>query len=604
MKIVFISYDFIRDGYPEMPYSIAVLIAAIKTHQSLQGFKTEHHSINLSNLFSATKNNNQEVLDKVRKQNSSLVKRYSGEASHIAIGVNAWSSLYVKDLLQKLKDVNYSGNIILGGYEITALSNQQLAIEYPEGTFFIRGYAEQVLCKILLNEICEGERFFTGTTENLKVVSPYQTKVLAPKVKAYLETKRGCPHKCGFCEWGNSKICKKTIYIDLEHVNKDLVILKKTGVEHVNVLDGTFNIGSNYTEVLRAILKLTNANITLQCHFKTLEGKKNSSEFIQLCCENKNRITLEFGVQTIIPSEELIIGRENDHEKIKSGIELLNKHKINYSVSIIYGIPGQTKESFMKTIDWLLQRNCYNIFAYPLRIARNSVLYDKRQEHNVEEGYNQDLVKTVCSSNSFSMEDLKTMTSYSNILIRQQRTIDFLDPKESLIFYILEANSFEGRYEIIEITQRLSLKLNLRLIASLLTTWSDFKPEMKEEAHEIREELLSRMDNSDYNVTALLPYFYDQAKSKRMFDQLAVIASNQEIILRIFAQCDPKNENFMKAMKAHPLTKDFDDELLYLFQMQGAWNYFDKQGNTFYTERQVIENGIILVFKNNPQTFG
>lgn len=597
MKIVFISYDFIRNGYPEMPYSIAVLIAAIKTHQCLQEFKTEHHSINLSQLFFETENNNQEVLNKVCEQNSLLAQRYTSEASHIAIGVNAWSSLYVKDLLQKLKGVNYSGKIILGGYEITALSDQALAIEYPEATFFIRGYAEQVLCKILLNDISVEERFFIGTTDTLQIISPYQTKVLAPKTKAYLETKRGCPHKCSFCEWGNSKICKKVLYIDLDHVKKDLFILEKAGVKHINVLDGTFNIGKNYPEILRAIFKLTNAHVTLQCHFKNLDQNQKSEEFIQLCHDYRDRITLELGVQTIIKSEDLLIGRNNKIEKIEKGINLLNKHKINYSVSIIYGIPGQTKESFMETINWLLMRNCFNICAYPLRIPRNSNIYEKKQEYEVAELYNQDNVKTVVSSNSFTIADFEKMTNYSKILSKQQTRIDYLETVENLIFYILEVNSQNSTYEIVEITQRQCLGLDMRRIIRILTAWSDFKPELKDEAFKIRERLLSEMGNSEFDVTDLLPYFYDEAKSKKMFDQLNEIAKIQETILRIFAQCDYKNEDFMKAMKSHPLTSDFEEDLLYLLLPQGAWYYIDEWGKTFSAERQVLDNGIFIIFK-------
>jgi radical SAM superfamily enzyme len=93
---------------------------------------------------------------------------------------------------------------------------------------------------------------------------------------------------------------------------------------------------------------------------------------------------LEFGLQTIIPAEEKLINRPNNHEKIKQIIQILNSFGLLYEVSIIYGLPGQTYTSFLKTVEFLEQNNVPIIKMYPLGILRGTPLDLMREVYHIK----------------------------------------------------------------------------------------------------------------------------------------------------------------------------------------------------------------------------
>jgi radical SAM superfamily enzyme len=90
-------------------------------------------------------------------------------------------------------------------------------------------------------------------------------------------------------------------------------------------------------------------------HFETITGNKGD-RFIDICSKNTNRVSLEFGVQTIHQKEMEELCRDNDISHIEKIMGCLKKNNIKYSVSIIYGIPYQTVDSFRKTIDFIKKR--------------------------------------------------------------------------------------------------------------------------------------------------------------------------------------------------------------------------------------------------------
>jgi coproporphyrinogen III oxidase-like Fe-S oxidoreductase len=120
--------------------------------------------------------------------------------------------------------------------------------------------------------------------------------------------------------------------------------------------------------------------ITLQTRYESL-----NDDFLDLCQKYNGRVHLEFGLQTIHKNEMETIGRKNDIEKVKTALQKLNERSISYETSIIYAIPGQTMESFIDTIEFLLVNGCKTIRAFPLELAKNSDLAskEKREDWNI-----------------------------------------------------------------------------------------------------------------------------------------------------------------------------------------------------------------------------
>ncbi|CAB5395676.1 unnamed protein product [Rhizophagus irregularis] len=63
-------------------------------------------------------------------------------------------------------------------------------------------------------------------------------------------------------------------------------------------------------------------------------------------------IQLEFGVQSIIKKESLVIQRMNNLNSVKENSSLLRKNNIKFEISLIYRLPHQTVESFKESIEF------------------------------------------------------------------------------------------------------------------------------------------------------------------------------------------------------------------------------------------------------------
>lgn len=125
-------------------------------------------------------------------------------------------------------------------------------------------------------------------------------------------------------------------------------------------------------------------NICLQMHFNTIRSEKGK-RFLEICQKHKDRISLEFGLQTIHDEEMKILKRENDIPHVKTVMKQLNDAEIKYSISIIFGIPYQTVESFRQTIEFIEKNNCTEFYVYPLQLPKNSKMRERIDDLKIKE---------------------------------------------------------------------------------------------------------------------------------------------------------------------------------------------------------------------------
>jgi hypothetical protein len=246
------------------------------------------------------------------------------------------------------------------------------------------------------------DRFVETKLFDNDLISPYLSGVILKGTeKIYWESKRGCPYTCGFCEWGNAAN-RKVYEIDSRRVKKEIALFKTYNLKEINVIDATFLIRERDYEILQELLTIPYCNITMQVRFENLDSNIGD-KFLKLCHENRDRIKLEFGLQTIHESEMKALNRMNDLDKIQKIITKLNLNRINYLISIIFGIPGQTTDSFDKTIEFIKKNGCEQFVAFPLQIPKNSELSRMKSKYQIEE----------CQGSSFSLSFVDQSYSFS-----------------------------------------------------------------------------------------------------------------------------------------------------------------------------------------------
>jgi radical SAM superfamily enzyme YgiQ (UPF0313 family) len=387
MNVLIISFDMFREGECSISYSIASLLASLKFNVA-EEINIEHWSFNiLENNFK------QKLQDKIRSNDLNNYEK-------IAISVFIWSELIVKELLKTTNFIYYKGIIILGGRQIFDKENN-LKNDYPLCKIFVIGYGENRIKEAIYsnNNI---PNFLYGNCENMNIPSPYLTKeliIIENQKMVRMETKRGCPASCSVCahrDLNNNKIYD----FPCERIISELNYFKEKRVEKINIIDPIFNIGNKYLDILEYIYKnKIESQISLQVRFEKIKGKEGK-KFVDLC--SKLNIILEFGIQSLIEKECKIIKRENDIDNIKEIIKAMNEKGINYEISLIYGLPEQTLETFRKTIKDLQSMKCKKIKMYPLMLLKGTELHKDKEKWGLKEKIMENNIPLVVKSNSFS----------------------------------------------------------------------------------------------------------------------------------------------------------------------------------------------------------
>ncbi len=391
-KLLLISFDFIRDGETNTSLAIGSIISYLysKKEYGVQ-FETKHHTINMFSLDKDT--SSFEIADEIDYLNINSF-------DFIAISAYVWSEKYLNDLMNILRiKYLFMGKFILGGYQISYSNNPKL--EYPNCELFVDGYGEHPIYEILIGKHKTG--LIKSSLQFSDIPSPYTTGIIPIKVnqsKVRIETKRGCPYKCTFCahrDLTNNKVLIK----DNDRVFEELVFFKNKKVRKINILDPIFNAGKDYLIILKKMISLRiTAQINIQTRFETISGY-NGQEFLNLC--ERLNIHLEFGLQTAIRSESILIKRKNQPEKITSVMKELNKRNISYEVSLIYGLPSQTFNSFNESIAFLQTNGCHKIKAFPLMLLKGTELYLEKEKYSMEEKIiNEYDIPVVVKSDSFT----------------------------------------------------------------------------------------------------------------------------------------------------------------------------------------------------------
>ncbi len=93
---------------------------------------------------------------------------------------------------------------------------------------------------------------------------------------------------------------------------------------------------------------------------------------------------ISIGVQSLCDEELRIVGRRHDARQALEAIALLREKGIgNISGDLIYGLPGQTLDSFRRSLDGLFEAGITHLSAYCLSYEEGTLLWRRLQEGRV-----------------------------------------------------------------------------------------------------------------------------------------------------------------------------------------------------------------------------
>ena len=196
-----------------------------------------------------------------------------------------------------------------------------------------------------------------------------------------------CIQKCIYCDFFSVIYDESTAKKYVETLCKEL-FLKKDSINTIR----TIYIGGGTPSVLPDVcFKQLFQCLRNNFHFSpsaeiTVEinpGTVNESKIYTMLSCGVNRVSI--GVQSLNDTELKTLGRIHTAEDSIRSIKLIKNQGIrNFSIDLIYAIPGQTMESWNKSLSMITGLSPTHISAYELTLEENTPLYKliKSKENN------------------------------------------------------------------------------------------------------------------------------------------------------------------------------------------------------------------------------
>lgn len=313
-----------------------------------------------------------------------------------------WNSEYNKAVAKAIKAVFQKCIVVFGGHNVP--SDTSLLEECDYIDILVHKEGEEVFEKILcclannmnLSEVqnisYRGDDHTLVQTARTAITgcdypSPYTGGFFDSIIRdnpdvsfsGILETNRGCPNNCAFCDWGPRK--EKVRLFPLERIKSDIEWLSEHRIEYVWEVDanfGQFERDSLITDWLIAAKKRNGYPNRIYMNY----AKYNNHHVFELArrfSEVDLSKSTTISLQTL--SDEVLnnIGRKNMTLKHFSElITLYMKAEIPTYSELILGLPGETYESFTTGMGKLLESGQHSgIEVYDCNILINSTLADK-----------------------------------------------------------------------------------------------------------------------------------------------------------------------------------------------------------------------------------
>lgn len=363
----------------------------------------------------------------------------SDDRADLWLGAFVWNEPYVQAITRKLKHSGYKGRIGIAGPQVSYTdASFNLEAAYPAADLFVRGYAEEAVLQVALGNLNAPGVHIAGTPDRAthgqvdlpSQPSPHLSGLLPPQPFVRWETRRGCAFQCSFCQHREPTGVMKSKIFDQNRIEDEIRLFAAGPVSDVAVLDPTFNTDTLWaTSILDTWREAGyGGKIALQTR-----PEKVNRTFLkavrQLMDATGARVVLEMGVQTFDPEALRAIDRVKGAdparvcERVQKNLRLVADYGIEASVSLIFGLPFQTKESFHRDVDWVQTHvPSLKVEGFPLMLLRGTPIYDQKDElglvestaisdHPLLKNRLQDFIPHVTSSPWFSEQDWRSMAN-------------------------------------------------------------------------------------------------------------------------------------------------------------------------------------------------
>ncbi|MDC7220752.1 MAG: radical SAM protein [Spirochaetales bacterium] len=322
---------------------------------------------------------NTDIKDFYLAQKPSVIAEELAKTEYDAIGFSSyiWNARQVRETAELLKKANPKLIIIAGGPHVSAMPDFFLKDDLFD--FLIKNEGEYALEKAIGSEPQEKTVVLDGPRVNMETLaSPFLSGAInTDNYDGVLwELSRGCPYNCAFCyEARNHGFVRR---FPMSRLAEELKLFIKKGVREVWILDSTFNHDEKWCTAFLEML----AEEAPHIHF-TFEIRAERVTEQQARLFGKLVASLQIGLQSSNPEVMARLNRPFKPQNYKKKIRLLEQNYLVYGFDLIYGLPGDTLESFKESLDYTLTLSPSNIDIFRLSLLPGTELDDRAEEFGI-----------------------------------------------------------------------------------------------------------------------------------------------------------------------------------------------------------------------------
>lgn len=398
----------------------------------------------------------------LREAIGNVVSRMQNPAI-VAFANYCWSTEYNKALARAVKEKFPKCIIIFGGHNVP--NDFSFLEEYSYIDFLVHGEGEESLKRLMETIAVNGDlnavpnisyRLSNGTYRRTETRMPTGLSYPSPYLEgwfdaiirehpeitfnAILETSRGCPHQCAYCDWGLLK--SKVRLFPLERIQAEIKWMSEHKIAFVWGADANFGLFSRDLEIADALVAAKESTGFPE-RMRMNYAKNNYENVFKIVKKFKacefDRIGATLSFQSLSPEVLKNIGRRNDSlDFYKNLLTEYNKENMKTYSELILGLPGETYESFIAGIGKLFEIGQHFVFeVYGCILLPNATLGQKEiiEEYGIET-VRTEIIRPHFQDQAFDIPEYNTIITQTNSMSREMwvRSMTF--------FYI--AKAFHG----------------------------------------------------------------------------------------------------------------------------------------------------------------
>ena len=272
----------------------------------------------------------------------------------IGLGIYIWNVIETTQVVRLLKTLRPDIKVVLGGPEVSFETGEQEICRLADHV--VTGWGDvsfPKLCRALLDGPKPLMKVIVGEQPALETLAlpynDYTDEDLAKRL-LYVEASRGCPFKCEFCL---SSLDKTAWAFELDRFMAEMDALYRRGARNFKFVDRTFNLKVDFSvRILQFFLDRMAPDLFV--HFEVVPDSLPDRLKALIVQFPAGSLQFEVGIQSFNPEVQQRISRKQDNAKTADNLRwLVNESQAHVHADLIFGLPGETLESFAAGFDRL-----------------------------------------------------------------------------------------------------------------------------------------------------------------------------------------------------------------------------------------------------------